>query len=149
MEILIRNLAEKDLQGLKELYRGFWGEESDIGKMEAIFGRLERNEDYLLLVAEVDGVLAGSVQGVVCYELYGACRPFLVMENLIVDDDFQHRGIARQLIRRLEELAEQRGCYQMLFITEEDRSGAVRFYEKRGFNSRSHVGFKRAIGLKQ
>ncbi len=47
---------------------------------------------HILLAAEDGGRLVGSVMGVVCEELYGDGRPFLVVENLIVDKEQRRKG---------------------------------------------------------
>jgi len=38
-----------------------------------------------LLSAVENSLLIGSAMGVICGELYGDCRPFLVLENMIVE----------------------------------------------------------------
>ena len=62
---------------------------------------------HILLAAEDGGRLVGSVMGVVCEELYGDGRPFLVVENLIVDKEQRRKGAGRML-RELEKAAEAR-----------------------------------------
>lgn len=55
---------------------------------------LETGGRHILLAAEDGGRLVGSVMGVVCEELYGDGRPFLVVENLIVDKGQRRKGAA-------------------------------------------------------
>lgn len=43
--------------------------------------------------------------GVICEELYGDCRPFLVLENMIIDKSYRKKGIGKALISELEEVA--------------------------------------------
>ncbi|MEX1328509.1 MAG: GNAT family N-acetyltransferase [Desulfobacterales bacterium] len=53
--------------------------------MQAIFQRLEKNPNYILLGADQQNHLVGSVMGIICEELYGDCRSFKVVEDVIVD----------------------------------------------------------------
>ncbi len=141
----IRNIEYKDLESLGKLYFQFWGDKSELEKMQGKYKELENNDNYIFLAAEVDGRLAGSVMGIVCSELYGDCRPFMVLEDLIVDKNFRKKGIGKALVRKLEEEAEKRNCCQIIFITETDRHDAVAFYESVGYDSNKNRGFKKKI----
>ena len=104
---------------------------------------LETGGRHIVLAAEDGGRLVGSVMGVVCEELYGDGRPFLVVENLIVDKGQRRKGAGRML-RELEKAAEARDCAQMILVTEEERADACGFYEAYGFDRR-HRGYKKTI----
>lgn len=105
---------------------------------------LETGGRHILLAAEDGGRLVGSVMGVVCEELYGDGRPFLVVENLIVDKGERRKGAGRMLLRELEKAASARNCAQMILVTEEERADARGFYEAYGFDRR-HRGYKKTI----
>lgn len=144
-DIIIRKLKKEDIESLDGLYHNFWNEHSDIKKMNEKFAELSSNDNYIFLVAEVNNVIAGTIMGVVCHELYGDCRPFLVMEDLIVDDSFRKMGIGKRLVNELEKMAKQKNCYQILFMTEAKRKDTVKFYESIGFDSKKNIGFKRSL----
>lgn len=145
----IRPLAEADLDSLAALYRLFWNDEQDLSAMKSVFSRLAGDRRHLFLVAEVKlmdhPVVAGTIMGVICEELYGACKPFLVMDDLVVNPDYRRRGIGRGLVRALEEEGRKAGCHQMLFITESSRIDSISFYEKLGFSPNRHKGFKKKL----
>lgn len=142
----IRRLTLTDLEPLAGLYEQFWGEESSLEKMRVEFARLDADPDYLLLGAKLDGHLVGSLMGIVCHELYGDCRPFLVVEDVIVDQNHRRQGIGSAMMCELEQWAAQRGCGYMLFVTETTRTDAHRFYEALGFGLETHKGFKKRLG---
>ena len=141
----IRRLKEDDIGALERLYQQFWNEKSNVQLMKKQFSELSRNDDYIFLIAEIDNSVVGSTMGIVCYELYGECQPFIVMEDLVVDEDFRKIGVGKALVDELESLAKQKNCYQILFMTEADRKGTIKFYESLGFDSKVNVGFKRTI----
>ena len=141
----IRKLLPSDLEALARLYRQFWGEESNLDRMKAIYEELSTNPKYILLCATMDEVVVGSVMGIVCDELYGECRPFLLMENLVVDAGFRRHGIGKALLSELEKKAREWKCSQILFITEADRKDAVSFYKSAGYNAQKHIGFKKSL----
>jgi len=141
----IRRLSEEDIESLAILYRQFWGVDSDCAKMRNKFAELQANPKYAIFCATVDGNVVGSVMGTVCDELYGNCRPFLLMEDLIVDKAYREQGIGKALMAELEDYAAEHGCSQIQFITERDREDAIAFYASLGFDSRKHIGFKQTL----
>ena len=140
--MLIRKLREKDLSQLAKLYAQFWNEESDVSKMKESLDLIEKEGNHIILVAEEDGSLLGSVMGVVCRELYGACKPFLAIENMIVNKTSRGKGIGTKLIAELEALAKERECTQMILVTEKNRTDACGYYESYGFQTDT-TGYKK------
>ena len=150
MEIMqIRKLKEDDLVSLAGLYKQFWGESSSLEKMRATFQRLEKNPNYILLVADKQNILVGSVMGIICEELYGNCRPFMVVEDVIVDRYQRRLGIASALMKELEGYAVKHDCNYIIFVTESERREAHRFYESLGYQSDSYKGFKKRLNKSQ
>jgi len=138
-------LTEQDLEALAGLYKQFWNEESDVDKMRDAFRRLSGNADYILLGARRDGVLVGSVMGIVCEELYGQCQPFMVVEDVVVDQENRRRGVGSRLMAELERHATERGCSYIIFVTEHERTAALRFYESLGYSPDKYRGFKKRL----
>ena len=141
----IRKLTENDLVNLAVLYKQFWGEESSVERMRVTFQRLNRNSSYILLVADQHSILVGSVMGIICEELYGDCKPFMVIEDVIVDKHRRRLGIASALMRELERCAAKQGCNYIIFVTESERTEAHRFYESLGYKSDAYKGFKKRL----
>jgi len=145
MSMTIRDLKAKDLRALSRLYYQFWSEESDIQKMKDKFAKLQKNESYIFLCADENERLIGSVMGVVCEELYGDCKPFLVLENMVVDKNCRQKGVGRALLAELERRAKARDCTQIILVTEIDRKDACGFYESAGFHPTANKGYKKKI----
>ncbi len=144
-KLIIRRLFENDLQSLVKLYKQFWGEESNLEKMKMKFKEIKDNPNYIFLCAIIDETIVGSITGIICEELYGKCKPFLIMEDLVVDKKDRNMGIGRALMIELEKISKKWDCTQILFITEANRKDAISFYESLGYNSKSHVGFKKKL----
>ncbi len=141
----IRDMQRKDLERLNALYSQFWGETSSLLNMQAQFDEITKNSSHILLVATDDDELIGSVMGVICNELYGDCKPFLVIENMIVDQNARRNGVGKLLLEELESRAKKRNCTQMILVTEADREDAVGFYENNGFSHDTHKGYKKKL----
>ena len=143
--MIIREMIEEDISQLKQLYSQFWGEESCIETMKKQFNKLHKKDSHIFLSAIENTKLIGSVMGVICEELYGDCKPFLVLENMIVDKSFRNKGIGKVLISELEKIATKRDCSQVILVTERNRVEAVKFYESVGYSSQTHLGFKKKL----
>lgn len=142
---MIRKLQTKDLPQLSNLYQQFWNEESNLAMMKQTFDNLKSNNLYMLLGFFENDTLLGSVMGIVCYELYGDCFPFLVLENMIVDKNHRKKGIGKILIKELEKQAKEKGCKQIILVTEANRIDACAFYEAVGFHPTANKGYKKKL----
>ena len=144
--MLIRALTIDDMESLSRLYYQFWNEASDVPKMKASFLAMQNDGAYILLGAQEEGKLVGSVMGVVCRELYGDCAPFLVVEDMIVDQNHRGRGVGRLLFEELEKQAVLKGCAQMILVTDASRKDACGFYVSMGFHPTANRGYKKKLG---
>lgn len=134
-----------DIPQLAELYRQFWDEKSCVETMYKKFCRFREVGSHILLSAVENGLLIGSAMGVICGELYGDCRPFLVLENMIVDKKFRKRGVGKALIFELEKKAVEKSCTQIILVTETNRIEACKFYEYAGYSPDTHRGYKKKL----
>jgi GNAT superfamily N-acetyltransferase len=143
IDVEIRNLEIGDMKSLSKLNRHFWNEESNIETMEKKFRDLQNNPSYIFLCAVENDELVGSVMGIVCDELYGECQPFLVVENMVVDQEHRRRGIAKLLYEELEKISLLKGCRYAILVTDTERKGACSFYESAGFHPTRNKGYKK------
>ncbi len=143
--MIIREMIAEDISQLEQLYKQFSDETSCIETMSMQFNKLHKNNSHIFISAIENNKLLGSVMGVICEELYGDCKPFLVLENMIVDKNYRNKGVGKALVLELEKIATQRGCSQVIFVTERDRVDAVKFYESVGYSSQTHIGFKKKL----
>jgi phosphoglycolate phosphatase len=143
--IEIRTLKEEDLPRLSVLLEELSDEQSDPEKMKSGFRRMNDDPAYILLGAFSGGILAGSLMGIVCHDLVGACRPFMVIENVIVAGDYRGKGIGRMLMHSIEEEGRTRNCYYTMFVSGIKRKDAHAFYESTGYEKDMVRGFKKYL----
>lgn len=142
--MIIRHLNKNDLLQLSALYEQFWGEASDVIKMERQFDKIQSENTHVILVCENKDQIIGSVMGIICRDLYGSCQPFMVVENMIVDKSCRLNGIGKALLHKLEETAKEHNCSQMILVTEKNRTDACSFYESYGFSDNT-TGYKMKV----
>jgi ribosomal protein S18 acetylase RimI-like enzyme len=143
--ISIRPVKVDELDELAELYRELAGKRTDPGKMRENFEWMQSNPDYIVLGVKDAGGLIGSLMGIVCQDIVGECRPFMVIENVIVSRRYRRRGIGKGLMRKIEKIARERDCYYIMFVSKNQREEAHRFYESLGYGLDFVRGFKKYL----
>ncbi|MFD2877411.1 GNAT family N-acetyltransferase [Paenibacillus rhizoplanae] len=75
----------------------------------------------------VDGELLGSLMGIVCQDLVGDCRPFMVIENVVVSSRARRQGLGKKLMTAIEAIAHERDCYYIIFRVGGEAEGSAYF----------------------
>ncbi|WP_428562857.1 MAG: GNAT family N-acetyltransferase [Solidesulfovibrio sp. DCME] len=138
----VADVTPEQLPALAGLMQSLSGLATDRERLRATYRAMAASPDYHLLGATVDGVLAGAVLGVVCLDVVGECRPFMVVENVVVAGPYRRRGVGRELLAELERRARQRDCLYLMLVSgpgrDEGRAfyAALGYFESRGFKKR-------------
>lgn len=115
------------------------GEELTPAHEEALREILESR--YLtVLVAEVDGAVAGTCALAFLPNINHSAKPYCILENMVVDESVRGAGAGRALIEHAVKLAREHGCYKLSLTSNLQRADAHRFYESAGL-THSHKGF--------
>ena len=97
-----------------------------------------------LCVAEHDGRVVGTAVGVVVPNLSRDCRPFMIVENVVVTASARRLGIGRAIMEHLVGIAGEHDCYKVQLQSNGSRDAAHRFYVDLGF-APCAVGFRRYL----
>lgn len=110
------------------------------------FTAIEADPGTELIVAEIDGVIAGVLQLTVTPGLshQGASRG--TIEGVRTAAAFRGRGVGSALVLHAIARARERGCRMVQLSTDKRRADARRFYERLGFNA-THEGMKLALDV--
>jgi GNAT superfamily N-acetyltransferase len=92
--------------------------------------------DVELLVAEIDGELVGSGYARIkpSEKVYFDFERFAYLGFMFVSPQHRGKGINQLIIDRLKEWVRQQGLTEMRLQVYADNEGAIRAYEKVGFN---------------
>lgn len=146
--MVIRKIEITDLPDLYDLYTVLCEEEGNMELMKKTFSLLDKNEDYYLLGAEIDGKIVGTLMGIVCHDLAGKYRAFMTIENVIVLEAYRGGGVAKNLFKHIEEIACQRECRYIYLVSRNSREIAHKMYGKLGYRCDNVTGFKKFLDLK-
>ena len=139
----IRKASLEDASGLSSLMEELMGLPSNIAALQHTLKQMISNPAYLLLVAEQDGQLIGTVMGILCYDIYKDCRPFVTIENVIVSQKSRGLGVGKQLFFALEEWAGQQNAAYLMLVSGNERTGAHQFYQTLGYEEQK--GFRKYL----
>jgi len=111
----------------------------------AAFDAIDRDPNQRLIVAELDGVIVGTMQLSWLPGLLnrGALRGQI--EAVRIASDKRSLGLGAAMIGWAVERFRERGCFMAQLTSNNDRVAAHRFYERLGWK-KSHAGFKLELG---
>ena len=143
--ITITSITENDLLALSQLYQELMGQQTNHAKLEQVYRTIQHNEQYIILGAFDEEQLVGSLMGIICHDLVGDCKPFMVIENVIVSPLVRRQGVGKKLMQEIENIARQRDCYYIIFVSGEQRKEAHQFYERLGFKDEKVEGYRKHL----
>ncbi|MBN8217747.1 MAG: GNAT family N-acetyltransferase [Spirochaetes bacterium] len=144
--MLIRDAEEKDVEALQELYAGHLAKtppttNTDITLWRAFLETVRQNENYHLLVLEVDGSVWSSVTLILIPNLTHGMKPYALIENVVTHSDHRGRGYATALMSHASQIAFRAGAYKIMLMTGSKKESTHGFYENCGFTAKEKTAF--------
>jgi ribosomal protein S18 acetylase RimI-like enzyme len=133
---IVRMLADDFLGAKRERYKNPLPE-----SYVKAFEEIEADKNNELIVAELDGVIVGTLQITFTPSISFQGGKRATVESVRVDAQFRGQGIGRKLMLWAINRAREENCVAMQLTTNLDRTDAHRFYENLGF-TKSHFGMK-------
>jgi GNAT superfamily N-acetyltransferase len=146
MRLTVRAATEADLPRVLELLDQIDAsmypqrEDADQATRLSVFQQIAADPRQHLLVAETDGRIVGTVHLIVIPHLSRTCKPSALLESMVVDEAYWRKGVGAALLREVQRLAREAGCYKLALSSNLARRGAHRFYSRLGWK-RTHYGF--------
>jgi GNAT superfamily N-acetyltransferase len=148
MSVEVRPAVAADLPELLDLYEqladgfGAGAGAVSVAEAEAMLADLSSQPDRTLLVATVDGTVAGTVDLIVVRpSLTHGGRPWAAVENVVVDSRFRRQGVGRALMEEAARRAREAGCCKLQLLSNQRRTEAHAFYRAVGMEP-SAQGFR-------
>ena len=146
MELIVRKVQEKDLDGLDQVMLVISDRAGDRETVKTLLRKIDGDPQKYLLVAEDKdtGTLCGSLLGVVFEDICDSCRPILLVENVAVLEDYQGKGVGRRMFQEIEAWDKHVwNCQYEILVSGMNRTGAHKFYQALGFEEVK--GFKKYL----
>jgi GNAT superfamily N-acetyltransferase len=145
--ITIRRATRRDIPALLRLYGSFAAVDEDdpnglsAGAADAIFDRIDADQNQALLVAEQDLRVIGTLVLVVVQNLAHHGQPWAIVENVAVHEQARGQGLGTILIEEAVRRARGARCYKLVLSARESRTDAHRLYQRLGLRQ-THLGFE-------
>lgn len=144
---MIREAESKDAQVLEDLYRLLVPTSQNIKVLPERVEEIKKDPNNYLFVLEEENKLQGSVFITLCLDPMYQYRPYAVIENLIIAEEFRGQGLGRELLHHVEQFCMNRNCTKMMLVSSTKRIEAHNFFEKLGYNGTISKGFKKYIRI--
>lgn len=126
----IRDAAPADAESIAQLTTEL-GYPADAAAIAGRLARLSGQRDQLVLVAVLDGKIAGWLQAHASEVLESGFRVEIV--GLVVAEDCRRHGVGRQLVMRAEQWAAGLGAGTVVVRSNTKREESHRFYPALGY----------------
>jgi GNAT superfamily N-acetyltransferase len=147
MQISIIEATENDLNSILDLYETVLDKGKPILPIEkgiSIFKKMTQYPDYQLYISKFGNKIVGSFALLIMDNLAHFGAPSAIVEDVVVSENYQNRGVGKLMMEFAIEKAKTKGCYKMVLSSNQKRINAHRFYENLGFEKH---GFSFVIEL--
>jgi glucosamine-phosphate N-acetyltransferase len=137
-DITIRKLQKDDLWNGFLLTLDSLRQASNIDKKtaEKIFDKINSNPDHIVAVAVIEGKIVGSTTLLIETKFIHNGGRVGHIEDVVVDKEYQRKGIGEKIITYLLRYAKDQGCYKTILDCVDD---VKPFYEKLGFKHNANA----------
>lgn len=96
-------------------------------------GALAERSNAFSLICYINGQPAGLTN---CFETFSTfkCKPSINIHDLIVVNEFRGQGVSQVMLKKVEEVARDKGCGNITLEVLEGNKGAQQAYRKFGFS---------------
>ena len=137
-DITIRKLQKDDLWNGFLFTLDSLRQASNIDKKtaEKIFDKINSNPDHIVAVAVIEGKIVGSTTLLIETKFIHNGGKVGHIEDVVVDKEYQRKGIGEKMITYLLRYAKDQGCYKTILDCVDD---VKPFYEKLGFKHNANA----------
>ena len=137
-DITIRKLQKDDLWNgfLLTLDSLRQASNTDKKTAEKIFNKINSNPDHIVVVAVIEGKIVGSTTLLIETKFIHNGGKVGHIEDVVVDKEYQRKGIGEKIITYLLRYAKDQGCYKTILDCVDD---VKPFYEKLGFKHNANA----------
>lgn len=142
-QLILRLATDRDLPALCALYRELDPGDAIAaeGVNERVFGEILESSQFELLVAEAGGEVVATCYLNVIPNLTRGARPYGVIENVVVTEQFRNRGVGKAIVGFALDRAWARDCYKVMLQTGSRSEAKHAFYRRCGFSQTDKIAF--------
>ena len=143
----IRMVNKNDLPALQELYLNLYDSEIMPITSEAmqLWEDILNDPSHHVLIGEENGIIVSSVTLVIIKNLTRQMKSNAIIENMVTSPAYRNKGYAKLLMDKAVEMAKERNCYRITFISGSKNESNLRFYQSSGFTNTEKSAFVKKL----
>lgn len=136
----IRRAIKGDAEAIAKLYRELLPDSpiSVLPEQVAIAAEDTRTN---LLVCDDGGDIIATALVCLCQDVMFNYQPFAIVENFVVDANYQREGIGKTLMDYIEAFCLQQDCSRVMLLVNSENRSARDFYTAMGYDPDAKIGF--------
>ena len=139
MNLIFRKIDEtnaEDIRQFNELMDELTSHAEDQELLCQKIRKTNESDNIFLMVAEdtETGVLCGSVLAIIQDDYCEACRPFMLIENVVTHPDYRGKGVGREMFNHMEDWGKTWNVSYAILCSGLNREGAHKFYQAIGYD---------------
>ncbi len=140
---MIREITEKDLDGLLTLYTQLHDNPfpEKTNKLKQLWSDILSDRNHHIIVCEEHGEIISSCVCVIVPNLTHEQRPYALIENVVTDEKYRKKGYATACLDFAKEIASKENCYKIMLMTGSKQESTLNFYQKAGYNRNDKTAF--------
>lgn len=141
--MIIREVTEKDLGGLLELYTYLHDNPvpDDTKELRNLWNDILDDKNHHIIITEEDDKIVSSCVCVIVPNLTHNQQPYALIENVVTNEKYRGRGYATACLNYAKEIAENACCYKLMLLTGSKKESTLNFYERAGYNRNDKTAF--------
>lgn len=140
---MIREITEKDLDGLLTLYTQLhdnpFPEKNN--ELKQLWSDILSDRNHHIIVCEEHGEIISSCVCVIIPNLTHGQRPYALIENVVTDEKYRKKGYATACLEYAKKIASKENCYKIMLMTGSKQESTLNFYQKAGYNRNDKTAF--------
>lgn len=140
---MVRLAEEKDLEKILELYLDLHEDSipEDSERRRKVFTKILNNEDYNIIVNEVEGVIVSSCTCIIVPNLTRNLSSYAIVENVVTKKEYEGNGYARACLDYAKKIALDNDCYRLTLTTGSHEERTHNFYKSCGYKSEGKTAY--------
>lgn len=140
---MVRIAKESDLESILELYLDLHEDSvpMDSEKRKNVWSRILNDENYNLIVNEIDGIIVSSCTCIIIPNMTRNLTAYALIENVVTKKECEGRGYARACLEYAKKIAMDNDCYKIMLTTGSHDSRTHEFYRSCGYTSEGKTAY--------
>lgn len=144
MDVVIRKPKSHDISGLIQLNDAFNG----VGcTVESVADALDNSMNEIVFCAVVNNMVVGFICGMYWHSICYSEGHQGIITELVVDENYRRNGIARKLIKALEDEFICVNVREVIIETSVSNAGGRAFYENAGYVGKTAMKYEKKCDL--